>query len=326
MSMNNQVIIIVGPTGIGKSDVALLLAQKIAMSGTPAHVINADIGSFYTPLTIGTAKPNWRDEVAPHHLFDIIDEPKNFSVIAYRHMVSDTLKVITAQGHVPIIVGGSSFYINALFFPPYSETLNAVHKQAYSDDTHALWKRLYEFDPQRAREIDMNDRYRITRALDIWHATGTQPSVFKPRFDPIAPRIALFCLFSDMQKLYQNINARTQKMIATGWIDEVRHLAPAWHTFLLGKKMIGYDDIIHHVRSVRASVDEQGYIDDLVATIQQKTRHYAKRQVTFNRMLIKKLEEHRNGVYTELINVDTLDVHTCASVIERKIAEISRSN
>lgn len=104
-------IIIYGATGTGKTDFALEIARR-----TPAEIINMDIGSFYAPLTIGTAKPNWRNEAVVHHLFDIIDEPCNYTVVAYRQACLELVRDIVSRNKLPIIVGGSGFYLKSLFF------------------------------------------------------------------------------------------------------------------------------------------------------------------------------------------------------------------
>jgi len=311
--MSIRIVIITGPTGVGKTDLALSLAAKV-----PAEIINADIGSLYTPLTIGTAKPDWRNHSVPHHLFDIVDEPKNFTVVEFRNKVCSLVRDITTRGHLPIIVGGSGFYINALFYPPKSD--GVAQKRDYQEDTRTLWNRLYEIDSKRAREIDKNDRYRIERALDIWYELGVLPSKFKPQFDPITDHQTqsgadVFFLTRELADLYEDINKRTHIMLDRGWIEEVKKLSPAWHEFLLKKKIIGYDDIIRYIRG------EIGLKSELIAIIQKKTRNYAKRQLTFNRMLTKKFEEHLDGVYTEWINMSSVDIHRQALMLEKKLRE-----
>ena len=106
-----MVIIISGATATGKSDFAINLAKKIS-----GEIINADIGSFYTPLTIGTAKPNWKNQEVPHHLFDFIDEPIDYTVVQFRQKLQKLCNEIFARGNVPIIVGGSIFYIQSFFY------------------------------------------------------------------------------------------------------------------------------------------------------------------------------------------------------------------
>ena len=119
----------------------------------------------------------------------------------------------------------------------------------------------------------------------------------KPQFDPLFDHVHFMILNRDKDELYARINDRVVQMIKEGWIEEVKALSPQWIEFLLKKKVIGYDDIIHFLGGRIES------LDSLIQIIQQKTRQYAKRQLTFNRMLTKKFEEHRNAVYTEWINL-----------------------
>src|SRR5579859_8042174 len=110
-------LVITGPTGVGKTDFALDLAQHI-----PSEIINADMGQCYKPLTIGTSKPDWKSQATPHHIFDVLDEPAHFSVTDYREKVLDLIHGIWSRNKLPIIVGGSGFYIKSLFFPPPHST------------------------------------------------------------------------------------------------------------------------------------------------------------------------------------------------------------
>src|SRR5271156_1977599 len=102
-------LIVYGPTGVGKTDLALAIAKRI-----PAEIINMDVGQFYTPLSIGTAKPDWKQSPIPHHLFDIINNPINYTVNDYRTVLYTTVKEILARGNLPILVGGSGFYLHSL--------------------------------------------------------------------------------------------------------------------------------------------------------------------------------------------------------------------
>jgi len=302
-----RIIVITGPTGVGKSDLALLLAEKIN-----GEIINCDVGQFYKPLTIGTAKPDWQSSPVAHHLFDVITDPVNFTAVAFRELVGKLISEIESRGHVPMIVGGSGFYINSLFFPPQRRV--DVEPREYSEKTDKLWLKLHKIDPQRASEIQKNDRYRIERALDIWYGLNIIPSKFKPKFDPIAPAL-LFVITRKVKELYNNINERVKIMIDAGWISEVEDLSPAWHKFLLKKKLIGYDDVIRYLHGEIASRDE------LVALIQKKTRNYAKRQLTFNRMLTKKFEVHLDAVYTEWVNMTGTDKACIVDAILSKLKE-----
>lgn len=282
---NNQYIIIIsGPTGVGKSDFAHSFAQRVG-----GAIINADVGQVYTPLSIGTAKPSLHDTVVPHYLFNYIDTPEHFSVAAYRRAVVDIVHTLWARGIVPIIVGGSLFYINSLFFPPSVELSSDASLHTRDDTTGDLWQQLYEIDPDRAHEIHPSDRYRVQRALTIWRATGKKPSLYKPAFSPIADACVIF-LHRDRQDLYDRINRRVISMFNYGWEEEVAQLDHTWYAFLQHKRLIGYPDIISYLTS------HDIHKDDLIADIQKNTRKYAKRQITYWRSLQKRIAAHDRDV------------------------------
>ncbi len=289
--LEKKVILISGPTASGKSDFALKLAYKMG-----GEIINADIGSMYTPLTIGTAKPAWKEEQIAHHMFDVLDQPINFTVMQFRHKLKILIEEIWSRGHTPIIVGGSAFYIKACFYEQYDianteqivkdlENLLSKHQT----NSNVLWQELNQLDSARAEKIHIHDTYRIVRALAICKATGSKASSFKPLFKPLAPFKFFICM-SDRQNLYERINQRVVKMIDQGWIDEVKNLQGTdWQKFLMIKKMIGYDDLLGYL-------ENSNYLNlqDTINVIQQKTRNYAKRQIIF-------LNKLKNDIQSALI-------------------------
>lgn len=297
-----SILIIYGPTGVGKTDCAQIIAQQL-----PSEIINLDMGQLYTPLTIGTAKPDWRSESTPHHLFDIIDTPRNYSVQEYRDAVIPLIKEIWERDRLPILVGGSGFYLRSLFFPPSVEDL-AEYIPDEEISAQDLWQDLYAIDPERAQRIHKHDVYRIKRALSIWQSTGRKPSEYLPRYIPVAPYRIIF-LNRERNELYTRINKRVHTMIEAGWLDEVRALmGTAWEPFILDKKIIGYDDLIRYFTGEQTTESFQRTI----SLIQKRTRHYAKRQLTYWRMLQRDLihshehylRTHANGFGIELDEVN----------------------
>ncbi len=272
--MNKKhVIIISGPTATGKSDFALQL-------GTSIEVVNADIGSFYTQLTIGTAKPAWQDQAVPHHFFDVIDDTSSWTAPEFRQKLAILIQEIWDRGNTPVLVGGSAFYVQAFFYKnhelqaPCQDLMQSLEEQA-SDD---LWQQLVLIDPDRAAAIDSHDHYRLVRALAIWQTQGQKPSDFQPIFQPLAP-FYFVTLTRDRDELYNMINQRVAVMIQQGWLDEVRSLIddPIWQNFMLKKKIIGYDLLAAHLLGY---CPDQS-LEEIIALICQKTRNYAKRQITF---------------------------------------------
>lgn len=267
------IILIFGPTAVGKSSFAESLGREI-----PSQIINCDIGQFYTPLTIGTAKPDWKSSDIKHHLFDIIDEPKQYNVCQYRDLLFQTAKNIWSDDTIPILVGGSGFYLKSLFFPPIDyKMVQAVNKTDSAVCGVELWDMLQRVDPVRASSIEKNDIYRIRRALNIYKETGKRPSELIPVYD-FPSNFLLIFLTRDRKELYERIDKRVLQMLDEGWIEEVEGLLSTdWEGFLQEKKLIGYDIIIRYLKGDREERSRQQMID----TIQKKTRNYAKRQITF---------------------------------------------
>jgi len=282
--MKKQIVVISGATATGKSDFAIQLAMRL-----DGEIINADIGSWYTPLNIGTAKPDWKNQTVPHHLFDILDEPKNFTIVQFREQVIRLAQEIWSRGKVPIVVGGSAFYVKALWYrqgdiPDAQDIQAQLHESPKT--TLELWQELKTIDPSRAARLHEHDRYRIVRALAIHHVTGQLPSNFEPIFDPIANMVGIVCV-RDRQELYGRIDERVLMMLKNGWIEEVIELVQTpWADFLEHKKIIGYDDILHYLKTDKSFDRYQ----ELVSIIQQKTRNYAKRQNTFLTKLQKEVD------------------------------------
>jgi tRNA dimethylallyltransferase len=307
--MKKFILVITGPTATGKSGLAEKITQEIK-----GEIINADIGSWYTPLTIGTAKPDLSKATVTHHLFNILDKPEQFTIVQFRNKVIQLAQEIWDRGCIPIVVGGSAIYIKSLWY----RTQDSGTAVEFEDEimksqelTQDLWQQLFEIDPVRAQKIDKNDRYRIVRALGIYHTTGKKPSLFEPVYDPIAPMYAIFCT-RDRKVLYDRINERTGIMLQDGWIKEVKDLMNTeWEKFLLEKKIIGYDDIIRYLHSqqVQEQYEEEQY-QELVSIIQQKTRNYAKRQITFLSKLAKDIE-HDAGRSSKISITVQIDLTLC---------------
>lgn len=305
---------ILGPTGVGKSDFALALAA--ACNG---EIINCDVGQFYVPLTIGTAKPAWKEEKIPHHLYDLLTDPEDYTVMSYHKAVSAMVNEIRQRGKTPLIVGGSLFYAQALFFPPCdNQTASdnfSTSPNLTNFSTKQLWEQLAAIDPQRAQELHPNDRYRLERALTLWATTGVRPSTCKPRYAPIVPNWRICYVTRERAELYERINRRTEQMIRqTGWIEEVKALDPRWYPFVRKKGFIGYGEIIDTL--------QQGTSEhELINAIQQETRHYAKRQGTFWRAMKRKLEEQIAKGATGEICILNLTLHDVDLYIRQLCAQ-----
>ena len=292
-----KIIIVTGPTAVGKTALVEELAKHI-----PITIINADMGQLYTKLSIGTAKPDWRNSFIPHYLFDIIDEPCHYTAATYRQDCTQSILDAWRDNRLPIIVGGSLFYIQGLLwsFSRASQTVSAaIDRSTYS------WELLASIDPARARALHPHDTYRIHRALDIWFSTGTLPSHCLPVYDPLCSEFGIVYLTRTREQLYRRINERAQEMVKAGLLKEVASLmGTEWESFIGKKGIIGYRALFEYCKGPLGK-------DSLVHALDrmsQETRHYAKRQISFWRMLQQKLKN--NGYFSDSFEAGS------ASVIE----------
>jgi tRNA dimethylallyltransferase len=311
-------VIIFGPTGVGKTDFALQLAQE-----TPSEIINADLGQLYTPFSIGTAKPDWKNEPVKHHLFDVISEPRDCTVSEYRNWLLPLLQDIWSRNKLPIIVGGSGFYLKSLFFPPQFESTHCDESRYEGLSPQQLWDDLNKIDPERAQVIHKNDLYRVKRALSIWYATGEKPSEYSEQYAPPSD-FGLFFLTRDRQELYKRIDERVLQMINQGWIEEVASLrSTPWEPFLRKKKLIGYNELLDYC----AGPQTEKEFAQAISLIQKKTRWYAKRQETFWRMFEKKLKnaikKRKSHTLSPKIEVIDLTLSNLDLYIRQLLDEIS---
>ncbi|MBT3456386.1 tRNA (adenosine(37)-N6)-dimethylallyltransferase MiaA [bacterium] len=308
------IIVLFGPTGVGKSSLAEKLARKFS-----GEIVNADVGQFYLPFSIGTAKPEWKDNPIAHHLFDILDSPKNLTVCDYRSKLIECVKDIHGRKNVPIVVGGSTFYLLSLFFPPLSLAAN-IKKNIDRDGSQDLWQKLYDIDPVRAQELSKNDEYRIKRALDIWESSGIKPSKLKPPYNPVSRFIYVY-VDRDRSQLYERIDKRTIEMVRDGWIEEVEAVKEKkWKKFLCEKKLIGYPDVLDYLEGKIATKDE------LINIIQKKTRNYAKRQICFGKMILRKLKtaQEEDKLHSEDSRSKEISVNLTDEQVEKKLEELEK--
>lgn len=305
--MSNEipyVLIITGPTGSGKTSISLELSKSF-----PIEIINVDVGQFYSKLSVGTAKPNWRNQSVPHHCFDIVDKPINFNVSDFRKIILNKINSVWSKKKLPVLVGGSLFYIKSLLYPPVSvKKPSSKILNVYKDDgSGPLWDQLNAIDSKRAFQLHRNDTYRIQRALNIWVQTGRVPSDVMPQLIPEF-NCSIFFIDLPRESLYKKINNRTVDMIQNlGWLDEADKLYDSdWKSFLEFKRLIGYPEIFKWIEQGKKT--EQ--LKKLISEVQMQTRRYAKRQVSFWKYMVKVLEKNSVENLKKLdfsINVFNLD-------------------
>jgi tRNA dimethylallyltransferase len=280
------VILIAGPTASGKSALALTLAEKLG--GT---IVNADSMQVYRNLRIITARPTPAEEAhVPHRLYGHVDVAENYSVGRWCLDVAETLKEISAQGRVPILVGGTGLYFKVLLsglaaVPPIPTDIRAhVRGRMASEGAAALHAELMQRDPETAQRLMVNDRSRITRALEVvlatgrsltdWHRDGMPAPVESER----APKIFLTC---ERKELVRRIETRFAAMLKAGALDEVRVLAARQLDPLLpAMKAHGVPWLIRHLNGEIS-------LEEAAAGALMDTRRYAKRQLTWFRNQMK---------------------------------------
>jgi tRNA dimethylallyltransferase len=275
-----ETLAILGPTAVGKSSLARALAGRL-----DGEIVSIDSRKAYRGLDIGTAKPPAEArETVPHHLIDVLDLHEKNDAERFARMAERAVDQIAGRGRLPILVGGSGLYFRALMDGFFSIDLQRADREAFARSierraTADLHGDLEEVDPESARRIHANDRYRIVRALEVHALTGIPLSEHFRRQRAggprrrVVPRTAGLALSREM--LYERINERTRRMVAAGWVEEVERLLaggadPSWP----GLKTLGYPEMVSVVRG-RSTREEA------VERVSRLTRQYAKRQLTW---------------------------------------------
>ncbi|MBU9889629.1 MAG: tRNA (adenosine(37)-N6)-dimethylallyltransferase MiaA [Candidatus Omnitrophica bacterium] len=280
-----KVIFIVGPTASGKSELAVALARKLG-----GEVISADSMLVYKGMDIGTAKLSRAARGGvPHHGIDLISPDKNFSVFAYRRYALKTIAEVRKRRKIPIVAGGTGFYIRALLeglSPRPGANLSIRRKleaEALQKGLPALYERLFKVDPDRARAIGPYNQRRIIRALEIYELSGQRPSQEQeksPGLQALGYEPVVIGLHRDRQALYEKIDRRVDRMFRKGLVREVKRLMRGRisQTALQG---VGYKEVVNLLEPQGRQKPPAAAIKDVKAKIQQATRHFAKRQWTW---------------------------------------------
>lgn len=279
-----RVIVLAGPTATGKSDLALELAEQ--MNG---EIITADSMQVYKGMNIGTAKPSKDDlEKVAHHLIDIRSVKEIFNVVDFYYEARHKILEILGREKVPIVVGGSGFYLHSLIYGPPSgppsvpELRKALENEFDEKGANFLYEKLSQLDLEYARTITKNDKQKIVRALEIIQLTGKKVSKlsWKQRKRPQNYDFRCWFLHRPKDKLYQRIERRCDKMIHDGLIDEVKYLiGEGIEENPSASQAIGYRQTLDYLRTPQTKEDFRHY----EAQFKQASRNYAKRQLTWFR-------------------------------------------
>lgn len=269
---NLEPLIILGPTGTGKTEVAIEVAQRL-----DGEIISADSRSFYKGLELGTAKPTPKQRrLVRHHLIDIRPPEGRYDVMEFRRDVAQSIEGVREQARLPIIVGGSTLYIQALIgkiFPGPQADLS-LRRRLLERPLEELYIRLREIDPPAAQKINKNDRQRIVRALEVYELTGRRLSDLWRESEPFPYRFLKIGLRMDRQALYRRLNARVDRMIRSGLIAEARYLKGRLAPEMVAYRTIGYEESFAYLEGKLS-------LAEAIALIKRNTRRLAKRQMTF---------------------------------------------
>ena len=277
-----KLIIVAGPTGVGKSDLSVALAHRIG-----GEVISADSMQVYRGMDIGTAKMTVEEMAGiRHHLIDVCDPDEEWSVVRFQQMAKDALTGIYDRGHIPILCGGTGFYIQALLYDiDFTENdddgsfRRELEMRAEQGEGPKLYEELKKVDPEAAEAIHPNNTRRVIRALEFYRQTGLmisdhnreqkeRPSAFDSRF---------FVITDSRTKLYERTDRRVDRMLKAGLEEEVRALREkGYDRSLVSMQGLGYKEIL-------SWLEGEICFEEAVRILKRDTRHFAKRQLTWFR-------------------------------------------
>ncbi|NPV39371.1 tRNA dimethylallyltransferase [Brevinematales bacterium NS] len=268
------VLAIVGPTASGKSEIAFELARQI-----DGEIISCDSVQVYRGLDIGSAKPpqTWRSQI-PHHCIDLYDPVIRVSAGLYKQVAEIAIQDIWKRGKIPIVVGGTGLYFNALFYglfegPPANQEKRLFYQSLSLEE---LRQRVENTDPEWFSQNETKDRRRLVRVLEVFDLTGEKLSSLQKRNKRLDVTWHILAPDWPRETLYNRINERVLHMIAMGLIDETIHLRRQWGKDAYGLQSLGYKQVGEYLDGLYDR-------DTMIATIQQETRRYAKRQLTWFR-------------------------------------------
>ena len=300
--MRIPLIVITGPTAVGKTEVSILVAKEIS-----GEIISFDAFQVYRFMDIGTNKIR-KDEMQgiPHHMIDVVNPNEEFSSGRFKEMAERIIDFIYKRGKIPVLVGGTGLYLRTLlsFEPPGSkkEVREKIEKEAEKFGLNFLYEKLKKIDPVFVRKISPRDRKRIIRGLEVYEIYKKPISSFfgeEERYDALK-----FVLLMERKKLYKRIEDRVDRMFELGFVDEVKRIKESFGFSKTSKKAIGYEEILLYL-SGEISLDE------CKRRIKKRTKEYARRQIIW-------LRKEKNAI---IIDVTDKKPHDTAEEILKKVKE-----
>jgi tRNA dimethylallyltransferase len=275
VSIDNKVVILLGPTGVGKTGVSILLAKEL-----DTEIISADSMQIYRHMDIGTAKPTTEERgTVKHHMIDTVDPQESFSTGRYISTVVPIIERLHEDGKIPLVVGGTGLYIKAMtkgiFSGPSADwSLRNELLSMEEEQKSTLYRRLKELDPVAAGKITRNDTRRIIRALEVClKSNGSISEMQKELTKPLPYEFIKIGLTRDRKELYRLIEDRVTRMIEAGLPEEVKNIL-SMSPDRTAMQAIGYKEIAVYLKGDMS-------LDDAIALIKRGTKRYAKRQFTW---------------------------------------------
>ncbi len=277
-----SLVVLTGPTAVGKTKASIELAKSIG-----GEIISADSMQVYRYMDIGSAKITKEEmEGVPHYLVDVLDPKEEFHVVKFQEMAKKAMEEIYSHGHIPIVVGGTGFYIQALLYDidfTDNDEDTGIRKEleefAEKNGLEALHERLRKVDPVSAETIHANNKKRVIRALEFYMQTGTPISEHNEteRAKESPYDFRYFVLTDDRRKLYNRIDRRVDLMVESGLVEEVKKLKEMGCTRnMVSMQGLGYKEILEYLEG-------DSSLEEAIYKIKRDTRHFAKRQLTWFR-------------------------------------------
>lgn len=279
--MKPKVIVICGPTASGKTSLSIEVAKKI-----DGEIISCDSMQIYKEMNIGTAKPTVEEmQGIPHYMLDFVLPSERYSVADFKEAATDRIEDILKREKVPIIVGGTGLYVDALTknitYPEieidleYRKQLEELIKE---NGLESLYEEAKKIDEKAMQTISKNDKKRIMRVLEIYHQTGKTKTQLESesRLSPPPYEYIVFAINMEREKLYERINKRVDIMIDQGLIEEVEALTKKYEEFPTAMQGLGYKEVVSYLKKEITK-------EEMIEKLKMETRRYAKRQLTWFR-------------------------------------------
>lgn len=281
-AIKRPLVILTGPTAVGKTALSIALAKAIG-----GEIISADSMQVYSHMDIGSAKIMPEEmEGVPHHLIDVLEPAEEFNVVVFQKLAKQAVEEIYSRGHIPILVGGTGFYIQALVYDiDFTENnedtalRQALEEQARREGADVLYERLRAVDPESCESIHAHNIKRVIRAIEFYEKTGKKISDHnrEQRQNDSPYHFAFFVLTDSRDKIYQRIDERVDLMMAHGLMEEVRALRDrGCRRDMVSMQGLGYKELL-------ACLEGEISLEEAVYLIKRDTRHFAKRQLTWFR-------------------------------------------